>query len=130
MAEIEGFFLGAGNGLAASIDGAIPFFNPMEHLGAYDPSAPGIGFSKVVGGTSIGVLSGCGASKVLGPTGRIFGTRYAGNRPLLNSNDSLRIGWSYIRQTREFTFRIGGKWVKRFKSNPHINLWPPSWWGK
>jgi hypothetical protein len=62
--------------------------------------------------------------------GKLFGTRMDGNKPLLNSNDSLRIGWSYIKSTKEYVFRIGGGWVGEIKSNPHINLWPPSWWLK
>ena len=82
----------------------------------------GMGTGVAVGAVAIG--------SELGPTGKIFGTRYAGNRPLLNSGDSLRIGWSYIRASGKYTFRIGGALVARFKSNPHINLWPPSWWFK
>jgi hypothetical protein len=62
--------------------------------------------------------------------GALFGTRIRGNRPLLNSNDNLRVGWSYIRSTNEYVFRIGGKIVQKIKANPHINLWPPSWWLK
>ena len=60
--------------------------------------------------------------------GLIFGTRAGGNTPLLNSSNALRIGWSYIRSTGEYTFRIGGDLVESIKANPHINLWPPSWW--
>ena len=30
----------------------------------------------------------------------------------------------------QWSFRIGGDWVKAVKSNPHINLWPPSMWFK
>src|ERR1700730_4792933 len=59
--------------------------------------------------------------------GQLFGTRYQGNTPLLNSNDTLRIGWSYIGRTGEYVFRIGGE-ALNFLGNPHINLWPPSWW--
>jgi hypothetical protein len=61
-------------------------------------------------------------------SGRLFGTRFAGNTPLLNSNDYLRIGWSYINATDEYVFRVGGDVLKLFMDNPHINLWPPSWW--
>ncbi len=62
--------------------------------------------------------------------GTLFGTRYLGNRPLLNSADELRIGWSRIGETGKYVFRIGGDWIEQIKDNPHINLWPPSWWGK
>ncbi len=61
--------------------------------------------------------------------GRIFGTKLGGNRPLLNSAKSLRIGWSYQWKTGEYVFRVGGTWLEKIMSNPHINLWPPSWWG-
>ena len=65
-----------------------------------------------------------------GPRGPLFGTRYGGNNPIFNSNETLRVGWSYIRSTGEYVFRIGGTAVGAIKSNPHINLWPPSWWGR
>jgi hypothetical protein len=61
-------------------------------------------------------------------SGLLFGTRMGGNTPLFNSNETLRLGWSYIRANREYVFRIGGKAVDAIKKNPHINLWPPSWW--
>ena len=61
--------------------------------------------------------------------GTLFGTRFGGNRPLLNSSDSLRVGWSYSKKYGTYVFRIGGGLLKTFKDNPHINLWPPSWWG-
>lgn len=66
-----------------------------------------------------------GASDVaLVQDGRLFGTRFLGNRPLLNANNYLRVGWSYVRATGEYVFRVGGELV----DNGHINLWPPSWW--
>jgi hypothetical protein len=42
--------------------------------------------------------------------GALFGTRYAGNAPLLNSNDYFRIGWSYMRSEGGYAWRatIGG----------------------
>ncbi|HEX6802153.1 MAG TPA: RHS repeat-associated core domain-containing protein [Terriglobales bacterium] len=60
--------------------------------------------------------------------GALFGTRLGGNTPLLNSNDWLRIGWSYIGATDEYVFRIGGDLVPDWINGGHINLWPPSWW--
>lgn len=72
---------------------------------------------------------GIEGAAALGPDGPIFGTRFMGNDPLLNAGDNLRIGWSYSRSTDEYVFRIGGDWLKSFMDNPHINLWPPSWWG-
>ncbi len=61
--------------------------------------------------------------------GLVFGTRMGGNTPLLNSAKALRIGWSYSRQYGQYVFRIGGTVLGKVLSNPHINLWPPSWWG-
>ena len=60
--------------------------------------------------------------------GNLFGTRLGGNNPLFNSKDSFRVGWSYIQKSNEYVFRIGGDILKGVKANPHINLWPPSWW--
>jgi hypothetical protein len=60
--------------------------------------------------------------------GALFGTRLGGNTPLFNSNNFLRLGWSYIGATGEYVFRVGGDALD-FMENPHINLWPPSWWG-
>lgn len=56
--------------------------------------------------------------------GQIFGTGFNGNYPQLNSSDYFRVGWSYIGETGEYVFRIGGDWV----GGGHSNLWPPSWW--
>ena len=61
---------------------------------------------------------------LLGPRGPIFGTRFAGNQPLLNSNRYLRIGWSWHSEAGRYTFRVGGNLV----GGRHINLWPPSSW--
>jgi len=59
--------------------------------------------------------------------GNLFGTRFAGNMPLLNSSNVLRVGWSYV-GNGQYVFRIGGSLLGTFLQNPHINLWPPSWW--
>lgn len=82
-----------------------------------------------LGLTAASALAGYTAVDIgLGPAGRLFGTRLGGNVPLFNSNDFLRVGWSYIGQTGEYVFRIGGQALEPFLENPHINLWPPSWW--
>jgi hypothetical protein len=79
-----------------------------------------------------GVLAGTGGYAAYDifqiEEGALLGTRLGGNNPLLNSNDSLRIGWSYIQKTDEYVSRVGGDALD-FMKNPHINLWPPSWWG-
>ncbi len=61
--------------------------------------------------------------------GRLFGTGWRGNAPVFNSADAFRIGWSFDHDSGQYVFRIGGESLKRFLKNPHINLWPPSWWG-
>ncbi len=78
------------------------------------------------------VLGGAGeavaADLAAGPEGSLlFGTRFQRATPLLNSGDSLRIGYSQVGQD-EFVFRIGGNWIPKWINGGHINLWPPSWW--
>jgi RHS repeat-associated protein len=53
-------------------------------------------------------------------SGAIFGTRYAGNVPLLNSNDYLRIGWTYLRSEGRLAWRATGKLLggKHLWANP------------
>src|SRR5579864_5744238 len=53
--------------------------------------------------------------------------RDLGNYPLLNSPNNLRVGWSYVGDG-QYTFRIGGQLLGKIMKNPHVNLWPPSWW--
>lgn len=80
--------------------------------------------SVLVGGTGavVGDLAQGPADSLL------FGTRFQGNAALLNSADYFRIGFSQVGEG-EFVFRIGGDILKDLGfSNPHINLWPPSWW--
>jgi hypothetical protein len=81
--------------------------------------------SGAVTGAAVGIYV-AGAPK----GGKLFGTRFGGNTPLLNSNSTLRVGWSYIRSSGQYVFRIGGTAVGLIKANPHINLFPPSWWFK
>lgn len=57
LAMVEGFVIGAGQGLAASVDGAIPFADPFARMGAYDLASPGLGFSYNVGGMSLQTLA-------------------------------------------------------------------------
>jgi RHS repeat-associated protein len=72
------------------------------------------------------IFAGAGIAWDLGAVegGRLFGTTLDGNTPLLNNNNWLRFGWSHIRSTGGYRFRITGKLLNR----THINLWPPSWW--
>ncbi len=88
------------------------------------------GSGAYMAGAVTGAAIGVALGKEMGPQGKIFGTRFGGNQPLLNSGDTLRVGWSYIRSSGQYVFRIGGTAVGLIKENPHINLWPPSWWLK
>ena len=113
--------------------------NATKRINQWDGGASAIGYNSGI--YTAGKVAGVGivVTGALAPiaadigevqAGRLFGTKFAGNRPLLNSNDTLRIGWSYIRSTGQYVFRIGGTAVGAIKANPHINLWPPSWWLK
>jgi RHS repeat-associated protein len=82
---------GCGQGLAAAIDGSIPFFDPLEAFGAYDESTPGIQFSRTVGGTSLSVVEGFGFAR-----GLAWLTEGAAQGSLLyrvSHNPKLRIGY-------------------------------------
>jgi RHS repeat-associated protein len=80
-------------------------------------------------GTAAGIVAIIPLGRAaFGTRGPIFGTRFGGNTPWLNSNDVFRIGWSYIRANGEYVFRIGGTAVGAIKSNNNINFWLPSWW--
>ena len=56
-------------------------------------------------------------------SGRLFGTRYGGNTPVFNSNDYLRVGWSYLRGTGEYGFRVAGKALDWLTSVPKTHWW-------
>jgi hypothetical protein len=57
LAMVEGLVTGGAEGLAASVDGAIPFAHPFARMGAYDLTSPGLGFSYSVGGMSLQTLA-------------------------------------------------------------------------
>ncbi len=99
---------------------------PLDEFGGAVAMAGGAVIAEYVG------LDEAAASAIrsLGRDGPIFGTRFGGNKPIFNDNPYLRFGWSEIRSTGEFRFRISGKWVEQINSSGHINLWPPSWWFK
>ena len=81
------------------------------------------------GGSLTGVLGGVAGDIGEVEAGELFGTRFNGNYPLLNSGDNLRVGWSYASNYGKYVFRIGGAWVSKEINDGHINLWPPSWRG-
>ena len=81
------------------------------------------GASLLAGGGTVVVLD-----LAQGPADSLlFGTQFQGNAALWNSADSFRIGYSQVGED-QFVFRIGGDFLENFVDNPHINLWPPSWW--
>jgi RHS repeat-associated protein len=60
---LEQFAIGAKEGLFASLDGAIHFFDPFS--GFYNANDPGIGFSKSVGGIALQTLATGGISEMV-----------------------------------------------------------------
>jgi RHS repeat-associated protein len=60
------FGVGAEEGLFASLDGAIPFFDPFS--GLYNANDPGLGFSRVVGGAAVQTLATAGIGEMLSAT--------------------------------------------------------------
>lgn len=62
------FMLGSEEGAYASIDAAIPFWDPFSDR--YNPNDLGIGFSKIAGGTGIGILATAGIGELFSVAGR------------------------------------------------------------
>ncbi|MGE0109038.1 MAG: RHS repeat-associated core domain-containing protein [Bdellovibrionales bacterium] len=92
----------------------------------YTADNPEVGYYMAAAGAGL-VTCGVAADITAVRSGILFGTRYAGNRPILNSASSLRVGWSKLGD--EYTFRIGGKLIEKIKpQDPHITLWPPKYW--
>jgi hypothetical protein len=86
---IEAFLTGCAQGAAASIDGAIPIFDPLS--GFYDADAPGIAFSQTVGGTALQYLTGISGARTLAAA-----TRGAARGTILyrmGNNPTLRVGY-------------------------------------
>jgi len=126
-----------GFGPVGQVDPLDQVGNDLWHPGPQCPTC-GHSFTNATGFVNVATavvavgaapVLGIEGAAALGPDGPIFGTRFMGNNPLFNARDELRIGWSYIRSTGEYVFRIGGDWLKPFMDNPHINIWPPRWWG-
>ena len=63
--------VGAGQGLAAAGDGALPFVSPFADLGLYDPNDPTLQDSQKLGAVASVCLSGAGALKAAGISSRI-----------------------------------------------------------
>jgi hypothetical protein len=125
------------NGRLQLPNGDVAIYDPNGYLGAVaqgvnkaSPVADPRFIAAWYGASAAAATVGYAAYDIsLVEKGALFGTRLGGNTPLLNSTDALRIGWSYSRQYGQYVFRIGGTMLGKFLSNPHINLWPPSWWG-
>jgi RHS repeat-associated protein len=102
-------------GAAAFIDGIIPFADPFARMGAYDPCDKAFQASRKVGewtrdielmllpGNFLKFLKNV---PLIGKNSLLFGKTTG----LLNSNDYLRIGWSFKKGVGEvFRAVIGGK---------------------
>ena len=84
------------------------------------PMATGnLGRSALDDAVNMGVAAPFDASLMEG--GALFGTRYAGNAPLLNSNDYLRVGWTYMRSEGGYAWRATGKLLGG------LHLWANPW---
>jgi hypothetical protein len=108
---------GIGSWLTPSQQTAI-LNNPiMKYIGDH----PDIGWYLRVGGATL-LTGGLAGDVCAVESGTLFGTRYAGNTPLLSNWDFLRVGWSYIRYTGEYTFRIGGGTYRKNQGRPPCNF--------
>jgi hypothetical protein len=124
------FLEGALDGALATIDGTVPVFDPLATFGAYDPNAPGVQFSRVVGGTSASILTGANAgnaAKTATGATSLSQALFARGNGLLNSNDYFRIGFGWTGSGKAghdvFRVAIGSK---RGRVHWHIDLW--RWW--
>jgi len=110
------FFSGAAQGLAAEIDGALPFVDPFASGGAYDPNDPNLKASQTCGAIASCALGGAGALR----GGAALGGR-AGS--VLNHNRYIRIGPGNIPKGKPFTCGPGQK-VPTLR----IGNGPPTWY--
>jgi RHS repeat-associated protein len=114
---------GAGQGLVAEIDGALPG-NPMAGLGLYDPCEDWVKFSRGAGGVAASTLGGAGALRGAAAWG-------AARTPVgnwLNHGQYLRIGPGNIPHAssgwRTWLTHGAGQNVPTLRwSNA-----PPAWW--
>ncbi len=111
------FFSGAAQGLAAEIDGALPFVDPFASGGAYDPNDPTLKKSQTCGAIASCALSGAGALR----GGAALGGTRAGH--ILNHNRYIRIGPGNIPKGKPFTCGPGQN-VPTLR----IGSGPPRWW--
>ena len=65
------FCTGAGQGLAAEADGALPFVDPFAKLGAYDPNNPTMKKSEACGAIAACAAGGAGALRAAGISSKI-----------------------------------------------------------
>ena len=131
LSTASNFSAGAGDALTFTLDKyprrAVSWISGMGYGEDVDHGS-GAYWAGVGTGTGVGI----GLS---GPTGPIFGGGKAvTGGTLLNSADSLRIGWSYMRAAGIYRFRVAGTLLGPLVSrgiiaSQHINLWPPSTWG-
>jgi hypothetical protein len=114
----------SGQGLAAFADGVIPFIDPFERAGVYDPDELGLEYSRAVGSITRDIeisLAATGSSAIFG------------KGKWINQGRKLRIGHSEMLlkgQANRVYFSLRGEWVvkaSRFFGStaraPHWNLW-------
>ena len=104
----------SGMGLAAFTDGVLPFVDPFENAGVYNPDELGLEYSRQIGELTRDV------EIALASTGS---TSLFGKGSYLNRGRFLRIGHSTHGKFKYFSAR--GEWINRVlnTSRAHIDLW-------
>ncbi len=113
------FFSGAGQGLAAAIDGALPFVDPLGSAGVYDPNDPTLKKSQTCGAIASCALGGAGALR----GGAALGATRTPVGQWLNHGRYWRLGPGNIPKGRPFTCGPGQQ-VPTLR----IGNWKPDWW--
>jgi len=113
------FFSGAGQGLAAAVDGALPFVDPLGSAGVYDPNDPTLKKSQTCGAIASCALGGAGALR----GGAALGATRTPVGQWLNHGRYWRLGPGNIPKGRPFTCGPGQQ-VPTLR----IGNWKPDWW--
>ncbi|MFN7141917.1 MAG: hypothetical protein ACK4UN_21570, partial [Limisphaerales bacterium] len=113
------FFSGAGQGLAAAVDGALPFVDPLGDAGVYDPNDPTLKKSQTCGAIASCALGGAGALR----GGAALGATRTPVGQWLNHGRYWRLGPGNIPKGKPFTCGPG-------QNVPTLRIgnWKPDWW--
>jgi RHS repeat-associated protein len=113
------FFSGAAEGLAAEVDGALPFVDPFARAGAYDPNDPNLQASQTCGAIATCAVGGAGALR----GGAYLGATRTGLGRWLNHGRNWRIGPGNIPKGKPFTCGPG-------QNVPTLRIGngKPAWW--